>query len=224
VLTVGDRVRTALGLAGVVVELVDQPGFNRVMVQLDSSPQIAHSYPPSFVRPEEDQMPEPEPMPNEHHDWEAAHDRLRKRAEEGYPEPWQPDGPDDEIMGVVVAVNAAAPTAYGPSPVVVLETRQGDRRSLWLFHTVLRRQFSRQGVALGEIVLVRYRGKVHPDGGGNPSDDYIVVVDRPLDTREPDWGAIAERYGDDRDEDLFAKPAGGAAAADVSADDEDIPF
>jgi hypothetical protein len=53
VITIGDRVRTALDLSGVVVGLTDDPGFNRILVQLDAKPDGPPvSYPPSLVRKE----------------------------------------------------------------------------------------------------------------------------------------------------------------------------
>ena len=41
-----------------------------------------------------------------------------------------------------------------------------------------RREFLRQSPAAGEAVLVRYLGRVQPDGGGPAYESYKLVVDR----------------------------------------------
>ena len=129
-------------------------------------------------------------------------------------------------MGVVAKVTMQAPTAFGPSPVVELALESGDRMSVWLYHTVLRRMFQRERVELGEVVLVRWLGKRTPEGGGNAYDDYKLVVMRDVDPGKPDWAGMAERYGDVEDE------GGRAMRGPVVAGDDfpdapgadDIPF
>lgn len=162
-------------------------------------------------------------MPNETHDWDAIAERMRKAADEGFPTAWQPESPDDEIIGTLARVTMQAPTSYGPAPVVELVTPVGARYSVWLFHTVLRRAFEREAPALGERVLIRWLGKRRPDGGGNEYDDYRVIVDRPEAAGQPDWQAMASRYGDHD----VARHRSEEAVADVPdgyAADDDIPF
>src|SRR3954470_8429209 len=93
------------------------------------------------VRPCRHDQPMTETMPNESFDWDAARAQLGKRADEGFPPAWQPEEPDEEILGVVARVTMQAPTAFGPSPVVELVLESGERLSVWLYHTVLRRSF-----------------------------------------------------------------------------------
>jgi len=161
-------------------------------------------------------------MPNETHDWDAEKARLRKRADEGFPPTWQPEQPDDEVIGVLTKVTMQAPTAFGPCPVVTLALESGELVSVFLFHTVLRRMFERERVTLGEMVLIRYLGERKPEGGGKPYVDYRLVVLRP-DGGEPDWAGMAERYGDHVDDD-FPRGRGeeGEPLADPAGDD--IPF
>lgn len=166
-------------------------------------------------------------MPNETYDWDGVRERLRQDADRGYPPAWQPDEPDEEIFGVVVAVRPMAPTVFGPAPIVELEDPTGTRWSIWLVHTVLRRAFERQRVALGETVLIRYLGKHHPETGGNAYDNYTLVVDRPAPTGQPDWDGISKRYQDgtlDEEIDPPAAHSARAPAPEPDAADDDIPF
>jgi hypothetical protein len=159
-------------------------------------------------------------MPNDSFDWDTARAQLGKRADEGFPPAWQPEQPDEEILGVVARVTMQAPTAYGPSPVVELVLESGERLSVWLYHTVLRRSFERERVSLGELVLIRYLGKRKPDGGGNAYDDYRLVVHRPQQSGEPDWVGMANRYNDEL-EDGAPRPR---HEDDLPPADDDIPF
>jgi len=162
-------------------------------------------------------------MPNETHDWEAERERLRKQADEGFPPAWRPEEPDDEVFGTVVKVQMQAPTQYGPAPVVTLALESGELVSVFLFHTVLRRMFQRERVALGERVLIRWLGKRTPEGGGNAYDDYRLVVSRPQASGEPDWAGMAERYGDVEDE--GGRAMRGSQGSELAGPgDDDIPF
>ena len=67
---IGDRVRTALDLPGLVVGVTEERGYNRILVKLDAKPNSPPiSYPPSLVRKEqpvsvqEDQKPSAPPTP-----------------------------------------------------------------------------------------------------------------------------------------------------------------
>jgi len=136
-------------------------------------------------------------MPNETADWDKLAGELRKRADEEFPTSWQPEQPGDELIGFVRRVVMQAPTSYGPSPVVEIETPTGTRYSLWLFHKVLRQSFERERVKLNELVLVRYLGEKRPEGGGNAYANYRLIVDRAKSDAEPDWAGIADAYGDE---------------------------
>jgi len=155
-------------------------------------------------------------MPNETYDWDAIRERLRKRADEGFPASWQPEEVGDELLGVVRRVVLAAPTRqYGTAAVVELETEVGARYSVWLFHKVLRQAFIRERVQLGELVLIRWLGKKTPEGGGNSYDNYEVVVDRPEATGSPDWDAVRRATSAltmDTGVDSITSPAGPRAA------------
>src|SRR5215471_6912954 len=147
-------------------------------------------------------------------------DRLRAAADRGYPQAWIPEEPGDEIAGVVTSVRPAAPTAYGSVPVVELEELGGPTPwSVWLVHAVLRREFVRQSPQPGEAILIRYLGKVQPEGGGAAYESYKLVVDRPTEGNEVDWTRLAARY----DPDLLAgEPSDRRELPPL--EDEDVPF
>jgi hypothetical protein len=113
--------------------------------------------------------------------------RLRAAADREFPQAWIPEQPGDELAGTVTAVRPAVRTAYGPMPVVEVE-QLGTRAawSVWLIHTVMRREFTRHRPTLGETVLVRYLGRVQPEGGGAPYESYRLVVDRPDENSDVD--------------------------------------
>jgi hypothetical protein len=153
-------------------------------------------------------------------EWDETAARLRERADRDYPQAWIPEAEGDELVGVVIGVQPAVATSYGPVPVVEVEDGLHTGWSVWLTHTVLRREFERQRVALGETILIRYLGKVTPEGGGPAYESYRLVVDRPDQNTDVDWTAIAERY----DGTTITPPARSQPAADPPRDDEDIPY
>ena len=169
------------------------------------------------------ESPKPQNAPNETHDWEEARARMQQAADEGFANSWQPEQPDDEIVGVLTKVTMQAPTSYGPAPVIELETPIGTRYSVWLFHTVLRRAFEREAPELGERVLIRWLGKKRPEGG-NEYDDYRVVVDRPQAKGKPDWGAMANAYGDHQDDVARARTEPDEPLIPGADPEDDIPF
>lgn len=170
-------------------------------------------------------------MPNESYDWNAARERLHAEAEREHPPAWVAEAAGDEIVGMVVEVKQSVPTAYGPVPVVTLQGPEGGRRSVWLHHAVLRRAFVRSSVQLGEVVLIRYLGRVTPEGGGNSYADYRLAVDRPTPSGAPDWRAIAESHEDlEHLDETPPAPTGDEHELDTAdfppapVADEDIPF
>jgi hypothetical protein len=154
-------------------------------------------------------------------EWDKVRIRLREQADRDTPPAWQPESEGDELLGTVVGFNPAAPTAYGPSPVLEVRTPVGEHVSLWLLSTVLRRAFERANVHIGETILVRYSGMKQREGA--PSyHDYKLVVDRPVSSgARIDWRAVAEAHDDvdDREHEQ-------AMADYVPPDsgDDDIPF
>jgi hypothetical protein len=168
-------------------------------------------------------------MPNETYDWDAVRARLQEDADRGFPPSWQPEEPGDELLGRVVGVNPSAPSIYGPAPVVEIEDAVHTHWSVWLFWKTLRLAFERQQVKLGEVVLIRFHGEVRPESGGNAYKHCTVHVDRDTRTSQPDWAAIASRYGDQLQEDDEA-PRPKQQPDDPGPDfgpplaDEDIPF
>jgi hypothetical protein len=99
----------------------------------------------------------------------------------------------------VVGFSPSVRRAYGPAPAVEVEDPADVRFGVLLLWTVLRRQFERAAVRLGERILIRYRGMVEREG--EPSyHDFKLCVDRPLASGRIDWKAIAKAHDDDVDE------------------------
>jgi hypothetical protein len=167
-------------------------------------------------------------MPNETHDWEKALTNLREQADRDFPSAWIPDEPGAELYGVLRSIKPAVRTTYGPVPVLELEDpRTHTSFSLWLLHTVLRRSVWRLKPVVGELMYVRYDGRVKPEGGGTAYEGYTVLVDRPDQGDEVDWEAIAKRYDPDvfeeREPEITRGPDEDLPGA-PGPDDDDIPF
>jgi hypothetical protein len=155
----------------------------------------------------------------------SARERLAEQADREHAPAWIPEAPGDEIVGVVAAIRPAVPTQFGPVPVV--ELAELDTRApaaVWLIHTVLRREFERARVIVGETILVRYLGRVAPEGGGAAYESYKLVVDRPDENNAVDWGAIAERYGDDEPNAQPSNVPVPTPAPSPPPAEDDIPF
>jgi hypothetical protein len=114
---------------------------------------------------------------------EDVEQRLQAKAEEALPESWKPGEPGTpfaKLIGKVVRYEKGT-TSYGDCPIVVVESlrNQGRYASLWIFGTVLPNAFKKQQPRRGEVILVEYLGMKHPDGGGQPYQNWRVAVDRP---------------------------------------------
>jgi hypothetical protein len=150
--------------------------------------------------------------------------RLREQADKEFGSAWIPGDAGEELVGVITAIKPAVHTSYGHVPVVELEELGSHVQwSLWLLHTVLRREVWRARPAVGETMLVRYLGRVHPDGGGPAYESYKVVVDRPDEGNEIDWQAIANRY-DPETLDAEASVPASAPAPDRTSSEDEIPY
>ena len=100
---------------------------------------------------------------------------------------------------------------------VQLVQQDGTQVSVWLWHKVLRRSFIRLNLAVGEPVLIVYKGRVKSSVPGQSAyADYEVHVDRQQ-KGGVDWKDIAVRYGD-------VEELEGMVLADEQGADDDIPF
>lgn len=180
------------------------------------------------------QMTKPEPKKEEDvsalatdetANWQEIYERLNLAADAENPPAWLPETEGEELFGQVVGVNPAVPTKFGSAPVVTIRKPNDELVSLWLLHTVLRREFLRAEPKIDEYVLVRYQGRVTPEGGGGAYASYAVLVER--EEKGLDWKAIGERYGGDVDmeQGLVRNEEGDAAlASGTPPADDDIPF
>jgi hypothetical protein len=125
---------------------------------------------------------------------EEIEQRLAERADEPLPESWKPDRPGQRIVGRVRRYEKGT-TGWGDCVICVVESlrRPGQLASVWLFGTVLVNAFRKQRPKRGEVILVEYRGMVHPDGGGADYKDWRLVVDRPDGAEGLDF---AEAFGE----------------------------
>jgi hypothetical protein len=114
------------------------------------------------------------------------YDNLERQATQDFPRSWVPSEADPSIVGEFLRLEQGT-TAYGPARIVVLKTKDGSERSVWLFHTVLRNEFARVRPKVGELVAVRYLGKKQ-GAQGQAYESYRVVSQR--DEGAPEWDSL----------------------------------
>ena len=84
---------------------------------------------------------------------------LLDRAKAGYPESWIPKKKDESLAGKFVRLEVGN-SAFGPAPIVILETEDGKEKSVWLFHEALKNQFVQASPQPGDAVVILYGGEV----------------------------------------------------------------
>ena len=119
-------------------------------------------------------------------------DDLERQAAQDFPKSWVPSESDPTIVGEFLRLEQGT-TAFGPARIVVIRTKDGAERSIWLFHTVLRNEFSRVRPRVGELVAIRYLGKKQ-GAQGQAYEAYRVVAQR--DEGAPDWDALGSEDND----------------------------
>ncbi len=133
---------------------------------------------------------------------------LAERLDVAPPTSWRPDDPvkghPQMIMGVLERVEDAQ-TSYGPAKIAILRTPEGEDWACWILHSVLKGEFAKLRPRIGELVAIKYEGKVEPRGGGAPYEMYRVVVDR--EDVGADWDGL------DRDEQSPEQPPAAEIAA-----------
>jgi len=124
-------------------------------------------------------------------------DDLERQAAQEFPRSWVPSESDPSIVGEFRRLEQGT-TAYGPARIVVIRTKDGAERSIWLFHAVLKNEFSRVRPKVGELVAIRYLGKKQ-GAAGQSYEAYRVIAQR--DEGAPDWDALdsPEGIGDEGD-------------------------
>ncbi len=122
-------------------------------------------------------------------------DNLERQAAQDFPKSWVPSESDPTIVGEFLRLEQGT-TAYGPARIVVVRTKDGTEKSVWLFHAVLKNEFSRVRPKVGELVALRYLGKKQGAQGQN-YEAYRVVAQR--DEGAPDWDSLGSEDDDGGD-------------------------
>lgn len=131
--------------------------------------------------------------------------RINARLDAGYAPAWNPNR-GAKLIGRVLAIEHFTGGAYGTYPILTVQPFAGEPVSVHAFHQVLAGQLARARPQIGELVGIKYEGKVERDGAAD-YHAFRVVVDRP--DVPFDWGP-SEHAGE---------PDGPPAP-----DEDDIPF
>jgi hypothetical protein len=81
---------------------------------------------------------------------------------------------EPKIAGQVVEIGSVT-TRYGTSPTVDVLTKDGRQVQIPGFGAVRKRQLS-SGIDVGDLLAMRYLGKVQGKSGQKPYDDFRTVV------------------------------------------------
>jgi hypothetical protein len=113
-------------------------------------------------------------------DFAARAAALEERASADPPTTWRPNGDEHPalIVGVMESREPGPDFGYGPHDVVVLRTPTGARWSVFLMHQVLREEFDRKAPRPGDLVAVKYEGRVQGGQGASGFEKYRLEVDR----------------------------------------------
>ena len=134
---------------------------------------------------------------------------MRRQVSEPYPEAWIATDTEAEFVGTFRQLKKVS-GQFGDTWVAVFEEHTtGTLRSVWLNHAVLRNEIALVAPKPGELVVIRYHGRVHPEGGGQPYALYRVAVDRP-DGPGIDWADISPEVRNPR-------PAGDPETSEFAA-------
>lgn len=133
-------------------------------------------------------------------DTAAKYDALTKLASEDRPTVWAPHAPNstDEptIVGEFIRMEYGT-SDYGSHGIMILKTDDVTLRSVWLLHDVLRNEMMRLRPNTGDIVAIRYLGKVRGE-----KREYIgwrVEVDRAR-AQVVDWDSVGRVARDGEDD------------------------
>jgi hypothetical protein len=106
---------------------------------------------------------------------------LVERTVSERPTSWRPDQPELEhpnpLVGLLARVDTGH-TSFGARTIAVVRDPAGREWGVWLLHKVLADEFAEQAPKIGELLAIRYLGRVQPDGDRPAYVRYRVVVDR----------------------------------------------
>jgi hypothetical protein len=121
---------------------------------------------------------------------------LAERASAARATSWRPqvkgNGHPNPLAGVLVRLEHAT-TSYGRCGVIVLRAPDGQEWRVWCLHAVLKDELRAAAPRVGELVAIRYEGRVEPTNGGSAYERFCVLVDR--EEAAPDWDQLAGEPG-----------------------------
>ena len=81
------------------------------------------------------------------------------------------------LVGELVALENSH-TARGPCQIAIVKDAEGGLWNVWLIHAVLKSEFAAQKPRYGEMIAIRWEGRVQGGQGENGYEKYRLVVDR----------------------------------------------
>ena len=118
---------------------------------------------------------------------------LGERLNADPPTSWRPDKPELEhprvLVGVLVGQESSGPVGYDgrSTTIAVIRTPEQGDWAVWLWTSVLREEFETLSPQPGELVAIRYEGRVEARDGRPAYEKHSVIVDR--DGVAVEWGA-----------------------------------
>jgi hypothetical protein len=152
---------------------------------------------------------------------------LLGQLEETYPPSWQfKEAGNETIVGKLVAQRVAMVPDRDTSElqerlIAILESDSGHKATVWMT-SVLMSQFSRERVAIGDRVAIKYEGLKSPESGGRDYHNFTVRVKKPEGTTL-NWGDPGRSGGRRATDQQLPSHTGPDPDFGGGADD-DIPF
>lgn len=136
-------------------------------------------------------------------------DRLNDEQAPG----WRPD-PGEQLVGTIVEISSAHGD-YGEYPLIVVEKADGTGDvAVHAFHTVLKSELAAKRPNEGDVIGIKYLGKV-PGKSGNTYDSYRVILERKTPVTSTDWNQVGADAALEMDAaDRPAAPTAGAASTE----------
>jgi len=94
-----------------------------------------------------------------------------------FPPLWAPQKEGDYIFGIIRDIRTPN-TRFGPRTIVEIETENGERRSVWISHATLKRQWNAKNPEVGDYILILYKGAKKTSTGKVQYHMYGLSVEK----------------------------------------------
>lgn len=110
-------------------------------------------------------------------------EQAEESANDSFPDSWMPEKEGDCVFGKVIDIREAT-TKHGSSKVAEIEQENGECISVWLNRVVLQNLWTKHKPAIGDTVLILYKGPELTKSGTVKYHKYGLSVEKSSDTQK----------------------------------------